>query len=60
MKHYFEYGMMTCCGISKVRLEGKLEDWVQLREATEKLNRYGLEWWTKNLIPILDKFIKAY
>lgn len=60
MQHYFDYTLNTRCGISKVKLLGDLKDWEKLREMTENLSDYQLEWWTENLIEILDKFINAY
>lgn len=60
MKHYFDYECITQCGISKVKLLGTLEDWIQLKEATSKLSVYGLGWWTDNLVEILDKMIDTY
>lgn len=60
MQHFFSFRCHTDCGISKVRLEGELEDWEKLKEATKKLNEYGLDWWTPTLIEILDKIIATY
>lgn len=60
MQAYFEYEMVCGCGISKVRLLGTLEDWVKIKEMTERLREYDIEWWINALIPVLDKFIKAY
>ena len=31
-----------------------------LKQATEKLNDYGLQWWTPSLLEILDQFISTY
>ena len=53
MRHYVDYLIETACGISKVKLLGTLDDWVKLKDATEKLGCYGIEWWTKNLVEIL-------
>ena len=60
MQHFFEYKCETDCGISKVRLEGREKDWIQLRKATENLNQYGFEWWTESILEIIDKIIKTY
>ena len=46
IKHNFEYKVRTLCGISKVKLLGKLDDWLLLKKSTLKLNVYGLKWWT--------------
>jgi len=32
MQYFFKFRCQTDCGISKVRLEGKLEDWEKLRD----------------------------
>jgi len=37
MKVYFNYHFMTMCGIPKVKLTGKLEDWLYLKELTANL-----------------------
>ena len=39
------------CGISKINLEGTLEDWEKILEKTNKLRKYELDWWIdeKNL-----------
>lgn len=60
MQCYFEYRMVGGCGISKVKLQGTLEDWVKVRDMAERLREYDIEWWLNSLIPVLDKFIKAY
>ena len=60
MQYFFSFRCHTDCGISKVRLEGELADWEKLKEATEKLKDYGLEWWVPTLQTILDKIIETY
>ena len=60
MQHFFSFKCKTDCGIKKVNLEGKLQDWQKLREQAEKLTEYGLEWWIPHVVEILDKFIETY
>lgn len=60
MQNFFSFRCQTDCGISKVRLEGELADWEKLKDATEKLNEYGLEWWTPSVVEILEKIIASY
>ena len=60
MQNYFSYECHTDCGISKVKLLGTIEDWKHLREATGKLDEYGLDWWTKGLIDIFDNIIATF
>jgi len=60
MKSYFEYGMRTLCGISKVKLLGSLEDWKQLRNMLTNLRQYELDWWMDAIEPVVDMIIKTY
>lgn len=62
MQRYFQYTMVLACGLSKVTLEGSLEDWVDLRERAARLAEFGgdLERWSKELLLVLDEFIQAY
>ena len=60
MKSYFKYVLAGGCGISKVKLLGTLEDWLKIKQMTEKLRNYDCDWWLECLIPVIDKLIKAY
>ena len=59
-QHYFEYTMVTRCGIPTVTLEGEASDWGTLRQRTETvirqlcLDKFST-WWLSFLLPILDK-----
>ena len=59
LKEYFEYVVMTECGIPEITLEGTTEDWIKLREKALSLGRFNLKWWTKPLGEILDEFVSA-
>ena len=60
MKNYFVYkGICGICGISKIILEGSLEDWEKIKSKLNYLSKFGLNWWTKHLIPIIDNIIKT-
>ena len=59
MQNYFEYGLMTMCGIPEISLEGTLEDWKRIVERVESLADLDLEWWTDSLIPFLKCFVDA-
>ena len=54
---------MTSCGFKKITLEGTEEDWVQLREISERLltrcKPDFAEKWSMSLLPLLDKFVAA-
>merc|ERR1712224_487185 len=59
MKNYFDFSCMTMCGISRVRLLGHMDDWLQLKKSIIGLNEYGLEWWTASLVEIIQKIIDS-
>jgi hypothetical protein len=60
MKAYFDYVVMfSGCGIPEVTLLGTAEDWQKILDKTKRLGRYELEWWTKELEPVLEEFVNA-
>ncbi|KAG2392960.1 hypothetical protein C9374_009537 [Naegleria lovaniensis] len=59
MKNYFNYWNAFCCGLPSITLLGTVRDWESIKERTIQLDQYGLEFWTKALIPILDRFIET-
>lgn len=62
MKSYFEYGVMTMCGIPDIELTGTVEDWVRLRHKIDGWSFDGaadLSWWTTPLKRVLDAFVLA-
>lgn len=65
VKKFFSYGCgaVSCCGISKVTLEGTLEDWIQLRQKVNRLCEFDAQQlvnWGKVLGHVLDNFIELY
>lgn len=59
MQSFFSYDFHSLCGIPQIVLEGTEDDWAMLAERTRGLGRFGLEWWTDTLAPILDEFVAA-
>lgn len=60
MSSYFIYVVMTItCGIPEITLEGTTKDWETLRDKAMALGQYDLQWWTKELKPVLDQFVDA-
>ena len=60
MKSFFEFKLgMGGCGISSITLEGIAEDWEKIKSKLNFLSKkeFGLIWWIKYLIPIIDKII---
>ncbi|KAG2374111.1 hypothetical protein C9374_011190 [Naegleria lovaniensis] len=60
LKNYFSYRNMFKCGLPSVTLLGTLQDWESIKERTLQLEQYGMQFWIKALIPILDQFIETY
>lgn len=60
MKEYFSFKVSTLCGISKIRLRGTKEDWVQLAEKVKGLAEYDFGWWVDIVNPILNEFVEAF
>lgn len=58
-KDYYEYTVMSLCGISSVTLEGTPADWRSIVERVQRLSAYDLEWWVAPLLPILEEFVRA-
>lgn len=60
MKHYFSYGVTTCCGIPEITLLGTTDDWKSIRTRVENFVEFeGLSAWVKRLGPVLDEFVNA-
>jgi hypothetical protein len=57
MQHYFEYVVVTMCGIPEITLEGTVEDWRAIRRRARALEEYELSWWTDALGPVLDALV---
>jgi len=58
---YFEYRVLTCCGIPKIRLLGKPEDYQMLYDACLALSvifQKDLGDYFKHLLPVVDKIAK--
>jgi len=62
VKEYFTFRMRLLCGIPRVTLEGKRDDWVCLLNRIEKLKEFGPQTtaWYRLLHPILSRFVKAF
>jgi hypothetical protein len=59
MRHYFDYTVVSMCGIPRVTLLGSIDDWKSIRRRAEVLAEFDLGWWVKALIPVLDQFVLA-
>lgn len=59
VQSYYDFGLLTLCGIPEITLEGTPEDWAEVRLGAEALTEWDLDWWTKHLLPVLDQFVAA-
>jgi Domain of unknown function (DUF4419) len=59
MKAYFGYFADISCGIPEITLEGSPEDWQQIEQRAAKLARYDLDWWLRDLQPMLAEFTRT-
>ena len=62
MQSYFDYGVMTMCGIPEIRLKGEKHDWENLKSKSKKLIGLipELNIWMKSLDEILNNFINVF
>jgi hypothetical protein len=60
VQSYFDISMETRCGIPQITLEGTKEDWQILLDKTKTLSKYDLEWWTNQLVPVLEEFVLVF
>lgn len=59
LQSFFDYELVTRCGIPEFTLEGTSADWESLRQGAAELADYDLTWWTEHLLPVLDQFVAA-
>jgi len=59
MKSYFNFLLVTRCGIPTITLLGTVEDWRSIRRRAEVLAEFDLADWVAVLLPVLDQFVAA-
>lgn len=62
MKHFFKYVHQGAgCSVSKITLEGTLEDWTKIKNNLIKIGKIDkmLQKYSDRLLPILDKIIET-
>ncbi|RHZ69638.1 hypothetical protein Glove_281g42 [Diversispora epigaea] len=62
IKKYLRYRLRGGCGISKVTLDGTLEDWLHLQEKVAKIRDFGLglDFWLDRFEPVIAQFVSTY
>ncbi|HEY4001581.1 MAG TPA: DUF4419 domain-containing protein [Candidatus Xenobia bacterium] len=56
---YFDYSVLSVCGIPSVTLEGTPADWQAIEGRLEGLASFDLAWWVDRLRPIMRQFVRA-
>ncbi|OHT03380.1 hypothetical protein TRFO_29250 [Tritrichomonas foetus] len=60
MQQYFSYtAMLGGCGLPFIQVEGTVDDWQKIMSKVQFLEQYELEWWTKELKPIINEIIRS-
>lgn len=59
MKSYFNFLLVTRCGIPAITLLGSVADWQAIRHRAEVLAEFDLADWVRALLPVLDQFVNA-
>ena len=65
MKGYFDYVVVTRCGIPQITLEGSKKDWEGLLNRVKRLQELNkdncllLDFWLKHLLPIVEKICET-
>ncbi len=59
MSAYFEYELITRCGIPQITLEGTIEDYQKMFIKLKTFDTLKLDWWTNKIIPLIEEFIQA-
>lgn len=59
MKSYFDFTLVTKCGIPEITLLGTVADWQAIRRRAEVFAELDLADWTRALLPVLDHFVRA-
>jgi hypothetical protein len=59
MKNYFNFLLVTFCGIPEITLLGTVADWQAIRRRAEVFAEFDLADWVRALLPVLDQFVKA-
>jgi len=59
MQSYFDCSVRTLCGIPEIMLEGEVEDWKKLLDATQKIMKSYKTTWFEKVIPLLSEIVET-
>lgn len=56
---FYDYTLMTRCGIPNITLRGSIDDWMSLKKLLSIMEKYDFKWYTNKMQTIIDEFILA-
>lgn len=59
---YYNYGVLTCCGIPEFKIEGEVQDWVNIKNSISVISEIIPDlkpYYQKGLSPIFDNIISV-
>lgn len=56
---YFDFNLLTLCGIPEVTLEGEPSDWQAILRRARALDHLNLGFWLEGLLPVLEKLAET-
>lgn len=59
MSGYFEYEVVSACGIPVLNIEGTKADWLTIKKNLNRLKGYKIDHWIHALEPIIQEFVDA-
>jgi len=59
LQSYFEYELITVCGIPEITLLGTPDDWLSIQKRAEAFAEFDLKDWTKALRPVLRQILRT-
>jgi hypothetical protein len=60
VQSYFSYQFTTMCGIPKVTVQGTKGDWQKIMDRVNRLDEYGLDWWTPGLRTVVIMIMNVF
>ena len=59
MQSYFDYGLVTLCGIPYFVIKGTVGDWERMYERVSQWAVWDLQWWVEPIKEVLAQFVLA-
>lgn len=60
-KSFFDFEIITMCGIPQITLQGLVDDWQKLQQqAKALLEKVGMKWWYEGMSPYLQLMVDSF